>query len=152
MKNAAQPGVRVGTAVTAIIAVLPWLSDFFITAYVLGALAGVWFAVRWQDQEVTFKEGARIGYLSGFYGLLAASGIYDLVWQLLHYPLWEIANAERLLTFCAGLVGDMFHLSFWLLLTLQILVVAICAGAFAAPAGILGVKLFRPGRPAAKDI
>lgn len=143
MKKATQPALRVGIAVTAVIAVLPWVSDFFVSAYVLGAIAAVCFATRWQRETVTYKEGAQIGFLSGFYGLLAASTLYDLIWQLLHYPLWEMVNAERLLVLCANMVQDLFRLSFWLLLTLQIVFIAIGAGAFAAPAGILAVKLFR---------
>jgi hypothetical protein len=37
---------RLGTSVAAAIALLPYLSDFFITAYLAGAFAAVWFAIK----------------------------------------------------------------------------------------------------------
>ena len=62
----------------AVIALLPYVNDFFITAYVGGAIAAVWFAIRRHRQLLTFKEGAELGFQSGFYGILAATTIYEL--------------------------------------------------------------------------
>jgi hypothetical protein len=42
------------------------------------------------------------------------------------------------------MVHDAFRPSVWFLITLQVVTAAICAGAFAAPSGILGAKVFRP--------
>jgi disulfide bond formation protein DsbB len=144
---------RVGTIVAAVIALLPYLNDFFITAYLAGAFAAVWFAIRIRHASIHFKEGAQLGFLSGFYGLLAASGIYDFVWQTLHYRLWKVENAERTFALLGEMLENLFRPSFWLLLGLQIILAAICAGAFGAPAGLLAVKLFQrserraPARP-----
>jgi hypothetical protein len=143
MKTAAQSATRVGTAVTAVIALLPYVSDFFITAYVAGALAAVWFAVRMRHARLSFKDGAQLGFLSGFYGLLVASTIYDVIWQFFHYQLWQLQNADRMVTLFANMVHDAFSPSVWFLITLQIVIAAICAGAFGAPSGILGVKIFQ---------
>jgi len=63
----------------ALIALLPYVGDFFLTAYVAGALAAVWFAIRRRRENLSFKDGANLGFLSGFYGALVASAIYDLV-------------------------------------------------------------------------
>lgn len=131
---------------TALIALLPWLRDFFVTAYVAGALAAVWFAVRMGLDKLSFKDGAQLGFLSGFYGLLTASAVYDLIWQVFHYQLWRIQNADSMIAFFSDMLHDAFNPSAWLLLTLQIVIAAISAGAFGAPAGILGVKLFSPRR------
>jgi hypothetical protein len=73
MKTAVHAATRVGTAVTAVVALLPYIRDFFITAYVGGALAAVWFAIRMRHASLSFKDGAQLGFLSGFYGLLVAS-------------------------------------------------------------------------------
>ncbi len=47
-----------------------------------GALAAVWFAVRMRHDSLSFKDGAQLGFLSGFYGLLVASTIYNVIWQI----------------------------------------------------------------------
>jgi hypothetical protein len=143
MKTAVQSASRVGAAVTAVIALLPHISDFFITAYVAGALAAVWFAVRRRGYTLSVEDGAQVGFRSGFYGLLAAGSIYDVVWQLFDYRLWEIRNADRIMALIGDMLRDAFSPSVWLLITLQIIIAAICAGAFGAPSGILAVKIFR---------
>lgn len=134
--------ICVGTSVTAAIALLPYVSDFFITAYVTGAFAAVWFAIRKQRQLLTFKDGADLGFRSGFYGLLAASTIYDVIWQFCHYQLWQIQNADRMVAMLGGMVHDVFSPAAWIVITFQIITVAIFAGAFGVPAGILAVKIF----------
>ena len=147
MKTAVQSASRVGAAVTAVIALLPYIKDFFITAYVVGALAGVWFAVRRRHHSLSVTDGAQVGFRSGFYGLLAAGAIYDVIWQLFNYQLWEIRNADRMLALFADMLHDIFSPSVWFLITLQIIIAAICAGAFGAPSGILAVKIFQRRTP-----
>jgi hypothetical protein len=135
--------ILVGSSVTAVVALLPFLSDFFITAYVMGAFAAVWFSIRRQRHLLTFKDGADIGFRSGFYGLLAASTIYDVIWQFCHYQLWKIQNADRMVAMLGGMVRDAFSPAAWIVITFQIITVAIFAGAIGAPAGILAVKIFQ---------
>lgn len=143
IKPELKSSVCVGATVSAVIALLPHVSDFFITAYVLGALAAVWFAVHKDRQSLSFSDGAQLGFLSGFYGLLAASTIYDVIWQFFHYELWQIRNADRMLSIFAGMARDIFSPSAWLMITFQIVIAAIFAGAVAAPSGILAVKIFQ---------
>jgi hypothetical protein len=142
-----KPAVYFGATVTAVIALLPHLNDFFLTAYVVGAFAAVWFAMRRHYQLLSFTDGAQLGFLSGFYGLLAASALYDFIWQFFDYKLWKIQNADRWLSIFAGMVHDALSPSAWLMITFQIIACAIFAGAFGAPAGILGVKIFSARRP-----
>ncbi|MEP7015292.1 MAG: hypothetical protein ABI925_07620 [Verrucomicrobiota bacterium] len=139
--------VYVGAGVTAVVALLPRISDFFVVAFVLGAFAAVWFAIRRAKELLSVSDAAQLGFLSGFYGLLAASAIYDVVWKFFHYELWQIKNADRLLSIFAGMVHDAFSPSAWLLLTVQIIICAILAGSVGAPSGILAVKLFQRRNP-----
>jgi hypothetical protein len=132
-----------GATLTAVISLLPYISDFFISAYLAGALAAVWFAIRKDRQIRSLKDGAQLGFLSGFYGLLAASAVYDVLWQFLDYRLWKIQNLDRLLSIFARMVHDTFSLSAWFLVTIQIIAAAVFAGAFGAPSGILAVKIFQ---------
>src|SRR3984893_10519679 len=122
------------------------MNDFFIVAYLLGAFAAVRYAVRKRKGILTLTDGAQLGFLSGFYGMLAASAIYDVVWQFLHYELWEIRNAHRLWSIFAGMLHDAVTPSAWILITFQIIVAAIFAGAIGAPAGILALKIFQRRR------
>src|SRR5262245_16929827 len=142
-RRATEPAVRIGAAVTATIALLPDVRDFFITAYLFGALTAAWFAVRKQREDISVTDGARLGFLSGFYGLLAASAIYDLIWEIFDYQLWRVQNLDRIIEISAEALRNAFSPSIWFLIAIQIIVAAICAGAFGAPSGILGAKIFR---------
>jgi hypothetical protein len=148
VKRKLKPAIYFGTAVTAVLALLPYVNDFFITAFVVGALAAVWFAVRKRGQVLSFKEGADLGFHSGFYGFLAASGIYDVLWKFFHFELWKIQNADRILSIFAGMARDAFDPSVWWVMIFQIVMSAILAGSVGAPSGILGVKLFQRHPPA----
>ena len=147
MKASAVTPVRVGTGITAAIGLLPLLKDFFVAACFIGALAAVWFAVRKRQQAVSFSEGARLGFLSAFFGLLLASTIYQLVWELFDYQLWQIHNLDRWMSLLGGMIRDALSPSTWVLITLQIVIAAICSGAIGAPAGILGAKIFQKDVP-----
>ena len=138
--------VQVGASLTAVVALLPWISDFFIVAYLLGAFAAVRSAARKRQEILSLTDGAQLGFLSGFYGLLAASAIYDVVWQFFHYQLWEIRNVDRLWSIFAGMLHDAVTPSAWIVITFQIIVAAIFAGAIGAPAGILALRIFQRRR------
>ena len=129
-------------------ALLPYVNKLFLTVYVLGPLAGVWFATRKTTRPVTFSEGAEIGFLSAFYGVIVASALYDIAWQFFDEQLWQLRNTYKLLPLLAGKGQDTSTPFQWYLFILQITLSAIIAGIFAAPAGLLGVKLFQR-RPAA---
>ena len=143
IRDELKPAMYVGIAVTTIIALLPFLNDFFVTSFVVGALAAVWFAVRKNRQHLSQQEGGQLGFLSGFYGLLAANGLYDFIWQFLHYELWQVKNADRLLSILGGMLHDVFSPSAWIVMIYQIVFGAILAGIFGAPAGLLWLKLLQ---------
>ena len=147
MKATTPTPIRVGTGITAAIGLLPVLKDFFVAACFVGALAAVWFAIRKRQQAVSFSEGARLGFLSAFFGLLLVSTIYQLVWELLDYQLWQIHNIDRWVSLFGGMIRDALSPSTWALVTLQIVIAAICSGAIGSPAGMLGAKLFQKQVP-----
>ena len=147
MKATTLTPIRVGTGITAAIGLLPVLKDFFVAACFVGALAAVWFAIRKRRQAISFSEGARLGFLSAFFGLLLAGTIYQLDWELLDYQLWQIDNIDRWVSLFGGMIRDALSPSTWLLITLQIVIAAICSGAIGAPAGMLGAKLFQKQVP-----
>jgi hypothetical protein len=138
--------VQVGASLTAVVALLPWMNDFFIVAYLLGAFAAVRSAARKRKEILSLTDGAQLGFLSGFYGLLAASAIYDVVWHFFQYQLWEIRNVDRLWSIFTGMLHDAVTPSAWIVITFQIIVAAIFAGAIGAPSGILALKIFQRRR------
>jgi hypothetical protein len=133
----------VGAGITAVITLLPKISNFFIAAFVLGAFSAVWLAGRRQKPPLTFNDGAHLGFLSGFYGTLTARAIYDVVWQFFHFELWKIEHFDRLILIAGGKLHDLFSPSAWIVITVQIVVCAILAGIFGVPSGLLAVKIFQ---------
>ncbi len=145
IKAELRPPLLLGIVLTAAIALLPYLRDLFIVAQVLGALAAVAFAIRWSHGRLEPKDGAQLGFNTAFYGMLLASGIYDLVWKVFHYQLWKVENMDLIFGLFVESVHDWLTPSFWVALIMQIVFSAIFAGIFGAPAGLLGVKWFTPG-------
>jgi small-conductance mechanosensitive channel len=137
----------VGAGVTTAITLLPRIGIFFFAALILGAFAAASVAMRRQKQPLTFNDGAHLGFLSSFYGTLAASAIYDVIWQFFHYELWQIEHLDRLILIAGGKLHDLFSPSAWIVITVQIVVCAIFAGIFGAPSGLLAVKLFERRQP-----
>ena len=135
--------IYVGAAVSALMALLPYVNKLFLTVYVLGPLAGVWFATKRSARPVSFTEGAEIGFLSAFYGVIAASALYDIAWHFFNEQLWQLHNAYKLLPLLAGKGQDTSTPFQWYLFMFQVTLNAIVSGVIAAPAGLLGVKLFQ---------
>jgi hypothetical protein len=89
-----------------------------------------------------------LGFCSAFYGTLAAIALNEVAGRFVHEQLWRFENIYRLPPLLAskGLSSD--TPGGWYLLMLEIVIIAIFAGAIGAPSGILGVKLLqRSARP-----
>jgi hypothetical protein len=136
--------IYLGAGVSAVFALTPYVNKLFLTVYVLGPLAGVWFASKKLNRPLTYTDGAEIGFLSAFYGVMAASAIYDIAWHFFQEQLWRMQNAYRLLPLLAGKGQDTATPFEWYLFMFQLTIGAIVAGVIAAPAGLLGAKLFQP--------
>jgi hypothetical protein len=84
-----------------------------------------------------------LGFYNAFYGTLAALAINQVATRFFHEQLWRFDNIYRLPPLLASKGLDTETASGWYLLMLQIAVIAIFSGSVGAPAGIVGVKLFR---------
>ena len=156
-----EPAIYVGAATAAIVSLLPYVNVFLITAYVIGALVAVWFAIRKRGQRLTYKDGAKLGFLSVFVGVVAAGIIFDIIWQVFEYQLWQKENAALMLGIFRRIVSpstaDTMSLAMaqnaekpfaWYMFLVQLIAGAVFCGLFAVPSGLLGVKIFQ-GKSAA---
>ena len=152
-----EPAIYFGAVVAGVLSILPYISLLFFIVYIAGALAAVWFATKKSEQFLTYKDGAKLGFLSVFYGVMGAVIVVDIIWQFFDYQLWQKQNGDFLLaifnlfanpsTLDAMKVGMAQNASkpfAWYIIILQVIVGAICAAIFSAPSGVLGVKLFQP--------
>jgi len=138
-----KPGIYAGAAVAAVLLLLPYVKQVFVAAYLLGPLAGAWFELRRRSWQLNFTQGAMLGFWSAFYGTIAAMAIDQIVARFFHEQMWRLGNIYRLPPLLAGKGLDTDTTAGWYFLMLQIVVIAIFSGAIGAPAGILGVKVFR---------
>jgi len=143
-----KPAAYVGVCVTTIFLLLPKIGDFVVIAFVLGAFAAVFFATHKRKETLNLNDGAELGFLSGFYGLLTAGTIYGVIWKFFHCELWQMKNADRLLSLLVDSVRDMFNPVAWLVISIQMIAFSVLAGIIGVPAGLLAVKIFqhRAGR------
>jgi hypothetical protein len=141
--NDLKPGIYVGAGVSALLLLLPYVNLVFLPAYVLGPLAGVWFELRRCEQRLDFTQGARLGFYSAFYGTVAAIALNQVALRFLHEQLWRFENIYRLPPLLASKGLDSDSPSGWYVWMIEIVIIAIFAGAVGVPSGILGVKLLR---------
>lgn len=133
----------IGAGVTAVLVLLPYVSDLVIVAFVLGAFAAVWFAVKRQQETLTYNDAAELGFYSGFCGLIAAGAIYGGIWKFFHYELWQLKRVDHWVSMVGDMIRDAFNPAIWVIITIQLIVFAILAGIIAVPAGLLALKIFQ---------
>jgi hypothetical protein len=129
--------------VSALLLLLPYVNLVFLPAYVLGPLAGVWFELRRCEQRLDFTQGARLGFYSAFYGTVAAIALNQVALRFLREQLWRFENIYRLPPLLASKGLDSDSASGWYVWMIELVVIAIFAGAVGVPSGMLGVKLLR---------
>lgn len=144
------PAIYGGTFVTAALALSPGSGAVTIFGMIAGPLFGVWLAARRSGQGVNLQEGADIGFRCAFFGLLAAGTIYDVIWHLCGYRLWKVENFDRLLSWIAESGRNLTNPGMWIVISIQMVVIAICAGVFGVPSGLLGARLSR--RPISNSV
>lgn len=148
--------IYAGAIATAVVTLLPWVNVLIIPAYLVGALVAVWFATKKRMQLLTLKDGAKLGFLSTFFGVIAASVLLDIIWQFFGYQLWQKQNTDLILALCRSFMSastvETMALAMsqnaekpfaWYMFLFQLIGAAIFAGLFGAPSGLLGVKLFQ---------
>jgi hypothetical protein len=156
-KPETENSLYLGAIATAVVALLPYINVFLLPAYVIGAMVAVWHAATRRGQGLLFKEGAKLGFLSTFFGSMVAVVLVDLIWLFFDYQLWQHQNSRLLLAIIGSFAGpvtiDAMRDAFaqqevkpfqWYLFFFQLLGNAIGSGLFGVPAGLLAAKLFRP--------
>lgn len=156
-----EPAIYAGAIAAAVVSLLPYINVFLITAYVIGALVAVWFAVRKRNQRLSYADGAKLGFLSVFFGTMAAAVVFDIIWQFFDYQLWQKQNGALMLAIFRRIVSpstaDTMSVAMaqnadkpfaWYMFLVQLLAAAVFSGLFAVPSGLLGVKIFQ-GKSAA---
>jgi uncharacterized membrane protein len=147
-----------GAITTAIVYLLPYVNDFIITAYVVGALVAVWYAVKKRGQFLGFKEGAKLGFLSTLFGGIAAAIVFDIIWQFFDYQLWQKQNSDLMIAIFSSFAGpatiDIMKMKMAEQATkpfssytiiFQLIGGLILSGVFGSLFGLLGVKIFQRG-------
>ena len=83
-----------GAIATGVVALLPYVNVLIFPCYVIGPVVAVWFAVSKRAQSLTSKQAAKLGFLSAFFGSMAAVVLADIIWQFFDYQLWQRQNAQ----------------------------------------------------------
>ena len=149
-----------GAITTAIVYLLPYINDFILTPYLVGALIAVWYAVKKRGQILALKDGAKLGFLSTFFGGIASAVIFDIIWQFFDFQLWQKQNSEFMVAIVSVFAGpatiDTMKIGMaqnagkpfsWYIIIFQLIGGLIFSGIFGSLFGLLGVKLFQ-GRTA----
>jgi hypothetical protein len=156
-----ESAIYAGAIAAGIVTLLPYVNVFIITAYVVGALVAVWFATKKRAQQLRMKDAAKLGFLSTFFGIVAASVVVDIIWQFFEYQLWQKQNTALLLAICRSFFSDStvdtMSLAMaqnaekpfaWYVFLFQLIGAALFSALFAMPAGLLGRRLFQSRRAA----
>jgi hypothetical protein len=151
-----EAALYVGAITTAIVYLLPYVNDFIITPYVVGTLVAVWYAVKRRGQILALKEGAKLGFLSTFFGGIASAIIFDIIWQFFDFQLWQKQNSEFMVTifsaFASPAMIDTMKIGMaqnatkpfsWYIIIFQLIGGLIFSGIFGSLFGLLGVKIFQ---------
>src|SRR3982751_4767316 len=145
-KPSQERAIVAGAIAAAVVSLLPYVNIFLITAYVIGAFVAVWFAVKKLGQRLSYKEGAKLGFISVFFGVTAAAAVFDLIWQISGYQLWQKENAAMMLglfrSFPSQSTVDTMAMAMsqnaekpfaWYIFLVQLIAGAIFAALFAMP-------------------
>ncbi len=135
-------GIHVGAAVTALLLISPYVQAVVAPAYILGPIVGTWILIWHRGQSLDYSDGARVGFLSSFYGSVAAIALHHLARRAEELEIWSIENLYLLPPLLADLGLEGESVGDWYLWMAQLVILTIVAGALGAPSGVLGVKLF----------
>ena len=157
VKPDTEASLYAGAIATGVVGLLPYVNVFIFPAYVIGAAVAVWHTTARCGQVLQFKDGAKLGFLSTFFGSMVAVVVADLLWVFFDYQLWQRQNQDLLLAIfrlfarpsTIDAMSDAFAQSSgkifrWYILLLQLAGNALICGIFGSLTGLLAVKFFRP--------
>ncbi len=150
-----ESSIYVGAIATALVYLTPYVNDFLITAYLVGALVAVWHATRQRGQFLAGKDAAKLGFLSTFFGGIASAVVFDIIWQFFDFQLWQKQNGDLMVgifsTFMSPASLEMMKSKMaeqatkpfaWYTIIFQLIGGLIFAGIFGSLFGLLGLKIF----------
>lgn len=145
-----------GAIVTFVLSVVPYITACVFPSYVIGAVVAVWYAISKQNQTLTLKDGAKLGFLSTALGTAAAAVLVDVIWQIFDYQLWERQNGQFLLAIFSSFASDQTMdamkdgmaqnaaKSFaWYVIIIQVIAIAIISGIFGTLSGLITASVMR---------
>ena len=153
-----ESAIYAGAIATLIVGLLPYVSVVMFPAYVIGAVVAVRHAVVKKGQTLTLGRGAKLGFYTTMLGTAAAVVVFDLVWALFDYQLWQTQNSSLMMTLLGGMMGEESRAAMeagmaeqaakgfaWYMPILQMIGSAIFSGIFAVPTGMIAAKVFGKG-------
>lgn len=145
-----ESAIYFGAAATAVIALLPYINLFGLPALIVGAAVAVIKAVGILRRPVELREGAKLGFLSTWFGQLAAVLLVDVIWQFFDYQLWAKENGAATLAifrvFSSPATMDKITASFeqaaarsfaWYMIIFQLVGATLFAGIFGVLSGVV---------------
>lgn len=152
-KSDTEAALFAGAIATCVVALLPYVNVLMFPCYVIGAIVAVWFAISKRTQSLTSKEAAKLGFLSAFFGSMAAVVLADIIWQFFDYQLWQQQNSQFMVaifrSFASQSTVDAVSAAMeqnagkpfaWYMIIVQTIANAIMSGIFATVAGLLTRK------------
>ncbi len=143
-----------GAIATGVVALMPYVNVLIFPCYVIGPVVAVWFAVSKRAQSLTSKEAVKLGFLSAFFGSMAAVVLGDIIWQFFDYQLWARQNAQFMIaifrSFASQATVDAVSTAMeqnagkpfaWYMIIAQVIVNAIMSGIFGTLAGLITNKV-----------
>ena len=151
-----EKAIYVGAIVTFALSVLPYITACVFPSYVAGAAVAVWYAVRKQQQTLTPKDGAKLGFLSTALGTAVAAVLVDIIWQLFDYQIWSKQNGDFMVALFGSFsseqtidamkdsMAQQAAKSFeWYIILIQVAGIAILSGIFGTLSGLVTASVMR---------
>ena len=90
-------------------------------------IVGTWILIRRRGQSLDYSDGARVGFLSSFYGSVAAIALHHLARRAEELEIWNIENLYLLPPLLADLGLEGESVGDWYLWMAQLVILTIVA-------------------------
>ncbi|MEP7014552.1 MAG: hypothetical protein ABI925_03850 [Verrucomicrobiota bacterium] len=156
LKPDVEKALYVGAAATFVLTVAPYITACVFPSYVVGAAVAVWYAISKQNQVLTAKDGAKLGFLSTALGTAVAAVLVDMIWQFFDYQIWREQNGQFTLAIFRSFVSDLTLDAMkdkmaedaakgfaWYVIIIQVIAIPIISGIFGTLSGLITASVMR---------